>query len=440
MVSQTKAPKSQGPNLSIKDMPNGKPNDEMNGLASPTDSDNAEKQLAALESNLSSKLQIDTDEVAKDPLLTDAVNSAGAHGGDFDSDPLSATAFVSPLHSVNWDAIATRQNSLNGMLNDAPAQAGSQWESFKRLGPKYPPSLEKLVMDYHHRHSKSWQLVHDLGAGSGVYSPTLAKYFRHVHVSDPNANGTANSRKLLSAWAAQNKKSRGRFTFSNEKPEMGHDCVADGTVDMAIVTAGAHLADAELLVRSAAQSLSPNGTLALIAYSPICRIAGTPRADDAIQRLFRAWGDGAWNVVTGGTATGKKNFAQGLDFVPVPDDLFDQSKTRRITINKSNNAFAAALGTNAADEAPDGSASRVHTAERRHDYSSEGQDDVARGWRQEVGPEFFRSMTNALLGQKEASKFENNFKEIEKIIHETSPNGIMIGVEWSACVVLATKK
>ena len=439
MVSQTKSQKSQGPSLQMKDMPqtNGKPNDEMNGLASPTDSDNAEKQLAALESDLSSKLQIETEEVAKDPLLTDAVNSAGANGGDFDSDPLSATAFVSPLHSVNWDAIATRQNSLNGMLNgtSAAASAGSAWESFKRLGPKYPPSLEKLLMDYHHRHSKSWQLVHDLGAGSGVYSPTLAKYFRHVHVSDPNPAGAANSRKLLSAWAAQNKKSRGRFTFSKEQPELGHDAVADGTVDMAIVTEGAHLADAELLVRSAAQSLATNGSLAFVSYSPICRIAGTPRADEAIQRLFTAWGPGAWDTICGGSAQGKKNFALGLDFIPLPDDLFDQSKTRRITINKGNDAFAVPgqAGANAAD-------SRVHTGERRHDYSSEGQDDVARGWRQEVGPEFFRAMTTAVLGAKDAGRFEKEFKEIEKIIHETSPNGIMIGVEWSACVVLATKK
>ena len=437
MVSQTKNQKSQGPSLKTNDIPNGKPTDEMNGLASPTDSDNAEKQLAALESNLSSKLQIDTEEVAKDPLLTDAINSAGAHGGAFDSDPLSATAFVSPLHSVNWDAIATRQNSLNGILNGSPssaASAGSAWEAFKRLGPKYPPSLEKLVMDYHHRHSKSWQLVHDLGAGSGVYSPTLAKYFRHVHISDPSPAGTATSRKLMSAWAAQNKKSRGRFTFSKEKPELGHDCVADGTVDMAIVTEGAHVADAELLVRSAAQTLATNGTLAFVSYSPICRIAGSPRADEAIQRLFKAWGDSAWDVVCAGSATGKKNFSLGLDFVPIPDDLFDISKTRRITINKGNNAFSIpGHEANAAD-------SRVHNGERRHDYSSEGQDDVARGWRQDVGPEFFRAMTAALLGAQRASQFEELFREIERVTAETSVDGINIGVEWSACVVLATKK
>lgn len=440
MVSQTKPQKPQGPSLSTKDMANGNPAaDEMNGLASPSDSDHAEKQLAALESNLGSKLQIDTDDVAKDPLLTDAVHTAGANG-DFDADPLSATAFVSPLHSVNWDAIAARQNSLNGILNGHPAAAAaadSAWEAFKRLGPKYPPSLEKLIMDYHHRHSKSWQLAHDLGAGSGVYSPTLAKYFRHVHVSDPHAAGVTTSRALMSAWAAQNRKSRGRFTFSAAAPERAHDCVADASVDLAILTQGAHLgADPDRLVRSAAQSLAPAGTLALVAYAPTCRIAGTPRADAAIQRLFAAWPDAAWDVVCGGTAQGRTNFALGLDFVPLPADLFEPGKTRRITINAKGHApFAVpgAPGANAAD-------SRVHTAERRHDYSSEGQDEVARGWRQEVGPEFFRALTAAVLGPQQAGRFEEHYKEIAEVIHATSPDGIMIGVEWSACVVLATKK
>lgn len=439
MVAQTTPHKAQGPNLDVNDLPTptGKRNDEMSGMASPTDSDNAEKQLAALESDLSEKLHIKTEEVAKDPLLTDAVNSAGANGnGDFDADPLSATAFVSPLHSVNWDAIAARQNSLNGILNGHPASAASassSWEAFKRLGPKFPLSLEKLLMDYHHRHSKSWQLVHDLGAGSGVCSPTLARYFRHVHVSDPNPAGTATSRQLLSAWAAQNRKSRGRFTFSREEPEMGHECVADGTVDMAVVAQGAHFTDAEILVRSAAQTLAPNGTLALVSCSPICRIKGTPRADEAVQRLFAAWGPDAWRVVCGSSS---KNFTQGLDFIPLPEDLFDQTKTRRITINnKANSAFA--LPGEPASNASD---SRVHNGERKHDYSSEGQDDAARGWRQEVGPEFFRSMTVALLGAQQAKAFEATFREIEKVIGEVSADGITIGVEWGVSVVLATRK
>jgi SAM-dependent methyltransferase len=293
-------------------------------------------------------------------------------------------------------------------------------------------------MDYHHKNSKSWQMAHDMGSGSGLYSPILARYFRHVHVSDPSPAGLSTSRKLLSAWSAENKKSRGRFTFSVSKPEQGHDTSADRTVDMVIMMEGAHFTSPEAMVRSAAQSLSKDGTLALVTYSPICRITGNPAANDAVQRLFKAWGTQPWAVVCGDDARGQKQFSLGLDFVPVPDDLFDQSKTRRITINtqyKGSAAFQVPTAT-----AADVSDSKIHNGERRHDYSSENADDQAKGWRQEVGPEFFRSLTAALMGQQATQKFDEHFKEIQKIAHETSPNGLMLTVEWTVAVVLATRR
>jgi trans-aconitate 3-methyltransferase len=418
------------PSLSI---PNGKQDDAMSDsskVASPTDSENAEKNMAALEAKMNGKLQITT------PTVTDAPPQQ-----DINNDPLSATALTSPLHTINWDNVRT--GSLDSIANNAfpdswATSNNSAWEAFKRTGPRYPPSLEKLVMDYHHRHSKSWQLAHDMGAGSGVYSPVLARYFRHVHVSDPSNTGLATSRQALSTWSAENKKSRGRFTFTNTKPEAGHESVADKTVDMVVMMEGAHFSNPEVMVRSAAQSLAKDGTLALISYSPICRVTGNPGANEAVQRLFNAWGPQPWDVVCG-DARGKKNFSQGLDFVPLPEDIFDSSKTRRITINssgKGSGAFSALVPNHQADA----SDNRVRNGERKHEYSSEGADEQARGWRQEVGPEFFRSMTAALVGQGAMQQFEKTFQEIQKIVHETSPNGIMITVEWTVAVVLATKK
>lgn len=424
------------PILSTLGIPNGNSFEEMSDsskVASPTDSDNAEKNLAALDSAMNGKLSIST---ANSPTQAP---SQEEQQPDYSSDPLSATALTSPLHSINWDAV--RSGSLNSIANEGfpnswATSTSSLWESFKRTGPRYPPSLEKLVMDYHHKHSKSWQLVHDMGAGSGVYSPTLARYFRHVHVSDPNTAGIATSRKAMSTWSAENKKSRGRFTFSNAKAEQGHDTVADRTVDMAIMMEGAHFTNPEAMIPSAAQTLSKDGTLALVSYSPVCRITGNPRANEAVQGLFNAWGAQPWDVVCG-EARGKRQFSSGLDFVPIPDDLFDQSKTRRITINtagKGSKAFQVPGVT------PDASDSKVHNGERRHDFSSENNDDQAKGWRQEVGPEFFRSMTAALAGSGATQQFENHFAEIEKIVYETSPNGFMITVEWTVAVLLATRR
>jgi hypothetical protein len=402
---------------------------ESSKVASPTDSDNAEKNLAALETKMNGKLSIST---AATPVVPQ-------EQPDFSSDPLSATALTSPLHSINWDQV--RAGSLNSIANESfPTQWATSnnncWEAFKRTGPRYPPSLEKLVMDYHHKHSKSWQLAHDMGAGSGVYSPTLARYFRHVHISDPTPTGLTNSRMAMTSWSAENKKSRGRFTFSVSKAEQGFEAVADRTVDMAIMTEGAHFTAPDSMVRSAGQMLSKDGTLALVTYSPICRINGNPAANDAVQRLFNAWGTQPWDVVCG-EARGKRQFSTGLDFVALPDDVFDTSKTRRITINTTGKGSTAFQVPGVTVDASD---SRVHNGERKHDYSSENSDEQARGWRQEVGPEFFRTMTAALVGQGAVQQFDEHFKEIQKIVHETSPNGLMITVEWTVAVLLATRR
>jgi hypothetical protein len=189
-------------------------------------------------------------------------------------------------------------------------------------------------------------------------------------------------------------------------------------------------------VRSAGQSLSKDGTLALVTYSPICRINGNPAANNAVQRLFNAWGVQPWDVVCG-EARGKRQFSTGLDFVSLPDDIFDTSKTRRITINTAGKGSTAFQVPGVTVDASD---SRVHNGERKHDYSSENSDEQARGWRQEVGPEFFRTLTAALVGQAATPQFDEHFKEIQKIVHETSPNGLMITVEWTVAVLLATRR
>ena len=112
-----------------------------------------------------------------------------------------------------------------------------------------------------------------------------------------------------------------------------------------------------------------------------------------------------------------------------------RARRRRIAINTT-----AGKGFEVPGTTPDAGDNKVHGSERRHDYSSENSDDLAKGWRQEVGPEFFRSMTAALVGQGATQQFEQYFEEIQKIVYETSPNGLMITVEWTVAVLLATRR
>lgn len=367
----------------------------------------------------------------------------------FSADPMLASALMSPLHDpLNLDALfsPTRPN-----LQRAPSivrkadSVSNNWELYKRAGPRYPPSLDALVMKYHQKHNNSWQLAHDFGCGSGIYSPTLARFFRHVHVSDPEANGVATSRKLLGQWSAENPKKRGRFTFSATKPEEAQECCADASIDLAVITESAHFTNAEAMVRSAAATLAKGGTLAIITHRPIGKVVGNEKASAAVQRLFDAWGRRPWDIACSTDNKAQQQFSLGLDFVPLPEELYARDETRRIVINTNGNARdmfrvpgveeGASMST---DEMMDMPCSRVDEKEKRHEYSE--QDDYGRGWRQEVGWESFRTRIALLDSPETVQRLEPHLKEIQEIIEKTSPNGVKVVLEWAVAVVLATRK
>ncbi|KXL50588.1 hypothetical protein M433DRAFT_426182 [Acidomyces richmondensis BFW] len=365
------------------------------------------------------------------------------------ADPMLASALMSPLHDpLNLDAMFSpaRPNLQRAPSIVHSAQSiSNDWELYKRAGPRYPPSLDALIMKYHQKHNNSWQLAHDFGHGSGIYSPTLAKFFRHVHVSDPEPNGVATSRKLLGQWSAANPKKRGRFTFSATKPEDVHECCADASIDLAIITEGAHFTSAEAMVRSAATTLVKGGTLAIVTHRPIGKVVGNEKASEAVQRLFEAWGRRPWDVACSTNSKAQRQFSLGLDFVPLPEELYAREKTQRISINTYGQARQmfripddeedAPMST---DEMMDMPCSRVDEKEKRHEYSE--QDEYGKGWRQEVGWESFRTRISLLDSPETVQRLEPYLKEIQEIIEKTSPNGVKVVLEWAVAVVLATRK
>lgn len=401
---------------------------------------------------------------SNDPLSLDAVLSGTSQNGtgsaadssfqspaDSGDDPLSATALISPLHTVDWgNALSGRSHIIHHGPPSIPSdvlQHAADWEIYKRAGPPYPPSLEKLIMNFHQKNSKSWQLAYDLGAGSGVYAPILAGYFRHVHVSDPDAAGLKVTRQLMSTWCKkeENRKRRGGFTFSVAQPEEAAECAADGTVDLAILTECAHFTDTETMVRSIAQTLAPGGTLAIVTHRPICTVVGNEQATKAVQTLFDFWGRRPWDIACGTEAKSQHQYSLGLDFVPLPEDLFSREKTRRITINSHGKRDAFQVpGLDEDKYTPDVDmdfiTSRVDPKEKRIEYGE--NDEQGKGWRQVVGGESFRSRI-ALMenGDKEAqNRLESYFQDINRVVSATSPNGHNIVVEWAVAVILASKK
>jgi trans-aconitate 3-methyltransferase len=366
---------------------------------------------------------------------------------NMDSDPMLASALMSPLHDpLSLDAMLspTGLRRTPSVLGKAHTLA-NQWELYKRAGPVYPPSLDALVMKYHQKHGKSWQLAHDLGAGSGVYARNLAKFFRHVHVSDPDSEGVATSKRLLGEWSKANPKKRGRFTFSATAPEEAQECCADGSVDFAVLAECAHFTNAEEVVRNVGKTLIPGGTLAIVTHRPVGTVVGNEKVNEAMQRLFKAWGTKPWDIASGSDSRSKQQFSLGLDFVPLPEDMYARDKTRRVTINTYGRAHDLFRHPNLDDEAGmstddmmDMPTNRVDEKERRHEYTE--NDEYGKGWRYEVGWESFRTRISLLDSPDTVRRLEPYLKEVQELIEKTSPNGVKVVLEWAVAVVLATRK
>ncbi|KAK5693570.1 hypothetical protein LTR97_010139 [Elasticomyces elasticus] len=409
-----------------------------------------------------SDVKLDTSMVnGKSGSSIDAVvNGNGHHSStispeDASNDPMLASALMSPLADpLNVEAMFAPSKGGKPPLQRAPTilqrahQVGNDWELYKRAGPRYPTSLEQLIMKHHQKHSNSWQLAHDMGAGSGVYATNLARYFRHIHVTDPSESGIATSRKTLSLWNAQNPKKRGRFTFAVGKPEDATDAFAENSVDMAVLIDCAHFTDAEATVRATAQTLSRGGTLAIVTHRPVSHVVGNTQVAEAVEKLFDAWGPRPWEVACGTETKSQQQFSLGLDFVPLPEDVFSIEKSRRITINahgKPREFFHVPGVQEDSDSAPmspdemfDMTTSRIGDTEKQVHYGEE--DEQGRGWRYEVGWESFRTRIAVMDLPQKIRELEPQLKEIERLIMKTSPNGVAVVIEWAVAVVLATKK
>ncbi len=378
---------------------------------------------------------------------------------DASNDPMLASALMSPLQApLNIEALFAPSRGGRPPLQRAPTilqradTVANDWELYKRAGPRFPASIEQLIMKYHQKNNNSWQLAHDMGAGSGIYAMNLARFFRHIHVSDPTQTGLSTSRKTLSEWSTANPKKRGRFTFSVCQPEHSTEAFADASVDLVVLMDSAHFTDAEATVCSAAQTLAPGGTLAIVTHRPISHVVGNEKVAAAVSALFEAWGRRPWEVACGLEAKSQQQFSLGLDFVPLPEELFVREKSTRITINargrprdffhvpgvQEESDSTPLMGLESPDELFEMTTSRVGDKERQVHYGEE--DEQGRGWRYEVGWESFRTRIAVLDSPQMVVRLEPELKEIERLIMRTSPNGVKIVIEWAAAVVLATRK
>src|SRR4051812_16219367 len=145
-----------------------------------------------------------------------------------------------------------------------PFQAtGFSWDEYVAYRPAYPQSFFTRLTTHHKTHSRlPFKTLHDVGAGPGIATSTLAPTFTHLIVSDPNPTYTSLARTRLSSLPYP----EGKFTFLTEPAE--RSSVETGSIDCLVICEALHWCDLSLAIASFARQLKSGGTFAQVMYSP----------------------------------------------------------------------------------------------------------------------------------------------------------------------------
>ncbi|KAK3339658.1 S-adenosyl-L-methionine-dependent methyltransferase [Lasiosphaeria hispida] len=159
------------------------------------------------------------------------------------------------------------------------AREGANWSDYLAFRPVYPKSFFNHIYEYHFQKPQAVHSVaHDVGAGCGIVSSSLASRFDKVIVSDPNDGYTALARKLL---VEQSGLGSGKFTFLQEGAEKSS--AGSGTVDLVTACEMMHWTDTAVAIKEFNRVLKVGGSLA-VTYYTVPRIVG----NDAAEKIWRA--------------------------------------------------------------------------------------------------------------------------------------------------------
>ncbi|KAK3686961.1 hypothetical protein LTR37_019315 [Vermiconidia calcicola] len=310
------------------------------------------------------------------------------------------------------------------------------WDESAYYQQRYPPSLDKVIMDFHRAHSNSLRLAHDVGSGSILFASRLAEYFQHVHASDRKSANIERARQRLDSWHAENWW-KGKFTFSVTPAEKAHEIAALGSVDLVTLIECAPWTDQDAVVDSVAKSLAPNGTLAVDTTNPAPTVIGNELVNALVRELFDFWINALLQELHPNSTIGKRYLAQansGVECVPLPEGKFIQDVTKRIDINTHGRGSDAHALPGHEDMALP---SRAHPDHRRYEFSSE--DPEGRGWRYEVEASWFRGLIGSTGKEGRLHVYESRLREIERAVTETTSTGTVM-IEWTVALLLGTRK
>lgn len=246
------------------------------------------------------------------------------------------------------------------------------WDEYHRYRPRYPDSMLKMWMSYHRERGGEFRCAHDVGAGKqqlfttplpptgpflnyysflllssdcrlvctytsigpGTLAIRLGPHFEQVIVSDAGqANITSAKRNLASPSPGDAK-----FTCLHAPAESVHTCLPPASVDFVSVGMAFHYFDSPAAIASLAAMLRPGGTLAAVTYGFNLTFPGRPRLD---KLWYAAASKASLCLLRAGrlfpaAIRGLANAMAGLDFVPLPTELFEPG-VQRVLVNVDKN-------------------------------------------------------------------------------------------------------
>ncbi|KAI1461295.1 S-adenosyl-L-methionine-dependent methyltransferase [Annulohypoxylon moriforme] len=165
-------------------------------------------------------------------------------------------------------------------LGFSPKQ-GVNWSNYLAYRPIYQTSFFERIFNYHAQKPEAkWSVGHDVGAGCGIVSSTLATHFDSVIVSDPNDGYVTLAKKLLIEEASF---PESKFSFLQESAE--ESSLESGTVDLITACECMQWTNPKAAISEFGRQLKAGGTLAITYYvRPL--IDGSERAQNAWKRVW----------------------------------------------------------------------------------------------------------------------------------------------------------
>ncbi|KAL4789635.1 hypothetical protein BDV19DRAFT_394892 [Aspergillus venezuelensis] len=289
---------------------------------------------------------------------------------------------------------------------------GVNWSEYLDFRPVYPPSFFERIYSYHaQKPNASWNVAHDIGAGCGVVSASLAAKFPKVIVSDPNDGFVTLAQTLLEKDYASASTS---FRFLQEGAEKSS--VESGTVDVAIPAECIQWTDTATAISEIRRELKVGGTSVITHYT-VPRIVG----NDHAQKVWKAIWDEYAKRATGPLLDHAVSIVNtALDCLEFPESEWERVK--RIHVNAQGSLESYRLDSRSRE-------SRVKESEEV--AWVEGDDD----WADEQGLAWFKGYLATWVPVVPEHEIQHLWSELE-----TALGGGKVRIETPLTIVFATKK